>query len=99
VVDALESHGYLTGILTMQCQSQSGVLFGHAVGVYKDPKTRKWHYISAYDMDRIRSGISGPYGSIKKMAKDMATEMDHNSELIKFHFVTIDEYMRFYEGK
>ena len=99
VVDALGSHGYRTGILTMQCQSESGALFGHAAGIYKDKETGKWHYISAYDMDRIRRGISEPYGSIKKMAKDMAMEMDHNSELIKFHFVTIDEYIRFYEGK
>ncbi len=99
VVDALGSHGYRTGILTMQCQSESGTLFGHAVGVYKDPETGKWHHISAYDMDRIKRGISRPYGSIKKMAKDMALEMDHNSKLIKYHFVTIDEYLRFFEGK
>lgn len=99
VVDALGSHGYRTGILTMQCQSENGTLFGHAVGTFKDPKTGKWHYISAYNMDRIKRGISRPYGSIKKMAKDMTLEMDSNSKLIKYHLVTIDEYIRFFEGK
>ena len=99
VVDALGSHEYRTGILTMQCQSENGSLFGHAVGVFKNSDTGKWHYISAYNMDRIERGISRPYSSIKKMAKDMVLQMDSNSKLIKYHLVTIDEYMRFFEGR
>lgn len=97
VVDALGNHGYEAKFLTVEALSVDGTLNIHALGIYRDKETDKWHYIQKDRFLGLDKGISGRgYDDIDAMAADIAARM--NGVLHKrFILETPQEYIELYD--
>lgn len=97
VVDALRNHGYETRFLTVEALTRAGTLNIHALGIYRDKETGKWHYIQKDRFLGLEKGVSGRgYDDTDEMAADIAARM--NGVLHRrFILETPQEYIELYD--
>ena len=95
--DALEHHGYKAKVLAVEATLPSGNHKGHALCIYKDIETNKWHYIQGYNVAGLTTGISEEFRSLDSMARDIARKM--NGTLYwKDTYDSISAYKRDYDN-
>ena len=94
IVDALGFHGYEARILSVEAETRGGLLI-HAVGVYRDGETGRWHYIHAYDFKGLSVGVSEGFGSERDMAAYIAGKM--GGKLYQYFVMTPERFTATYD--
>jgi hypothetical protein len=95
IVDALRYHGYEARILSVEVETNRGLLT-HAVGIYRDKELGRWYYINAYNIKELVFGIGGGFGSAPDLAVDVARKM--RGELYQYFIMSPETFTWVYDA-
>lgn len=95
ITDALRFHGYEAGIISVEARTSGGLLI-HAVAIYHDPETGKWHFIHGYRFKGLSIGVSEPFDSQAELARDIAGHM--NGKLYQYFVMSPETFRKVYDA-
>ncbi len=95
IVDALIYHGYEAGIISVEARTSGGLLI-HAVAVYRDAATGRWHYIHGYRFKGLTVGVSKGFDTQTDMARYIAEKM--NGKLYQYFVMSPDSFRKVYDA-
>lgn len=95
IVDALIYHGYEAGIISVEARTSGGLLI-HAVAVYRDAATGRWHYIHGYRFKGLTIGVSKGFDTQVDMARYIAEKM--NGKLYQYFVMSPDAFRKVYDA-
>jgi hypothetical protein len=94
ITDALRFHGYEAGIISVEAKIPGGLLI-HAVAIYRDPDTGRWHYIHGYRFKGLSIGVSEGFDSQVELARDIAGHM--KGRLYQYFVMSPDGFRKVYD--
>ncbi len=95
ITDALIYHGYEAAIISVEAQTPSGLMI-HAVAIYSDSDTGRWHYIHGYDFKGLSIEVSKGFDSRRDVALYIAERM--NGRLYQYFVMTPDSFVMTYDA-
>jgi hypothetical protein len=95
IADALIYHGYEAGLISVEAKTSGGLLI-HAVAVYRDATTGRWHYIHGYRFKGLTIGVSKGFDTQVDLASYIAEKM--NGKLYQYFVMSPDAFKRVYDA-
>jgi hypothetical protein len=95
IADALISHGYDAKIISVEAKRPTGLLI-HAVAIYRDPATNKWHYIHGYTFKGLGIAVSEGFSTQQEVARTIAEKM--GGTLFQYFVMSPDAFRKTYDA-